>query len=263
MVDHGVPIDAPPPSGLDARLAVLTTLPPKQLQRLLAGDPERAAPWVRAAAEAGLPEGQVRYGRMLLEGQGLPQDRAAACTWFLRAAEAGDADGQNMAGRCFENGWGVRQDPAQAAAWFTRAAEKGHAWARYNLGHLYLDGLGVAQDRDRAFVLYRQAAEAGHVRAMNLLGRCFEEGWGADADPDQARLWYRRSAEGGYFRGQYNFATLLVRDSRLAEAVRWFEQALCGAPLQSRRIMARQLTESPLPQLQRLGHGALITDGAA
>jgi TPR repeat protein len=246
-----------PPSALDARLQVLTTLPPEHLTALLAGDPTRAAPWVRAAAEAGLAEGQVRYGRMLLDGTGVPQDRAAAYRWFLRAGAGGDAEGQNMVGRCFENGWGVAADPAEAARWFAHAADQGHAWACYNLGHLYLDGLGVAQDRDRAFTLYRQAAETGHVRALNLLGRCFEEGWGVAVDADQAREAYRRSAEGGYFRGQYNFATLLVREGRIAQAVDWFEKALDGAVPASRAVMARRLAESGVPEIRAEGLRAL------
>ena len=35
---------------------------PQDQARLLS-DPERAAPWVKAAAEAGLPEAQLRHGQ--------------------------------------------------------------------------------------------------------------------------------------------------------------------------------------------------------
>ena len=250
-----------PPSSLAARLHILTTLPPDRLQSLLAGDPARAAPWVHAAAQMGLPEGQVRYGRMLLDGAGVRRNESAAYDWFRRAAEGGDPEAQNMVGRCLENGWGVTVDPAEAARWFARAADQGHAWARYNLGHLHLDGLGVDRDRNRAFALYRQAAEAGHVRAMNLLARCFEEGWGVEPDAALARQWCRRSAEGGYFRGQYNFATILLQEGRPTEAATWFESALDGAPSASRKVMAAQLAASAAPTLQRIAKRAL--DGRA
>ena len=245
-------IDAPPPTGLQARMQVLAALPVEQLVRLLSGAPARAAPWVAAAAEAGLPEGQVRFGRMLLEGEGAPRNPAAAALWFRRAADAGDADGCNMLGRCFENGWGVPQDHRQAARWFALAADQGHAWAQYNLGHLYLDGSGVEQDQARAAGLYRRAAEAGHVRAMNLLARCYEEGWGVESCPAEAEAWCRRSAEGGYFRGQFNFATLLVQAGRIDEAAPWFERALAGAPPATRAEMAARLAASGVPALQVL-----------
>jgi TPR repeat protein len=253
-------VKASPPGALQTRLSVLTTLPPDRLNALLADDPKAAAPWVRAAAEAGLPEGQVRFGRMLLDGAGVEKDEAAAYGWFRRAADQGDSDARNMVGRCFENGWGVRRDPGEAARWFARAADAGHAWAQYNLGHLYLDGLGVERDRRRAFALYRQAAESGHVRAMNLLARCYEEGWGVEASPGTAEVWYRRSAEGGYFRGQYNLATLRLRAGAVADALAWFDAALKGAPAQTRSEMARRLATAAHPALKALGHAALAAE---
>ena len=94
---------------------------------------------------------------------------------------------------------------------FRRAADRGHAWAQYNLGHMYLDGRGVARDRALAYLYYLKAAEQRHERAMNLVGRCCEEGWGTPRDADAAADWYRRSAEAGYFRGQYNWASLLLQ----------------------------------------------------
>jgi TPR repeat protein len=260
---HLAPLCAPPPAGRDARLQVLTTLPPDQLAALLAGDPVRAAPWVAAAAEAGLVEGELRYGRMLLGGEGVPRNETAAHLWFIRAARRGDAEAQNMVGRCFENGWGVAADPKAAARWFALAADQGHAWACYNLGHLYLDGLGVDRNRDQAFRLYAQAADAGHVRAMSLLARCYEEGWGVERDMALAQVWCRRAAEGGYFRAQYNWATLLAADGRLEAAAGWFTKAAEGASEPTRTLMARRLAESAVPALRTIGVEALNADGAA
>ncbi len=109
-----------------------------------------------------------------------------------------------------------------------------------------------------AFTLYDRAARQGHERAMNLLARCYEEGWGVAADPATARAWYRRSAEGGYFRGQYNYASLLLADGRAGEAMAWFERAMAGAPAASRRSMARALIASAAPPLRALGEHALV-----
>jgi hypothetical protein len=163
---------------------------------------------------------------MLLEGNGVPKDPAVALMWFRRAAASGDLDSINMVGRCLDNGWGTSADPAAAALEYHRAADAGHAWAQYNLGHLYLDGRGVARNPDQAFAYYNRAAAQGHERAMNLVGRCCEEGWGTPRDAAAAATWYRRSAEGGYFRGQFNWATLLLRAGSFDAAAMWFERAV-------------------------------------
>jgi TPR repeat protein len=189
---------------------------------------------------------------MLLEGEGMARDPRAALGWFQKAAGQGDLDALNMAGRCFENGWGVTRDHAAAADLYRRAADGGHAWAQYNLGHLYLNGLGVEQDLVQAFAYYLRAALASHARAMNLVGRCHEQGWGTAQDPLQARIWYRRSAEQGYFRGQYNWATILLDEGEVDRAVFWFERAAqAGSDAVRRTILAaaRESQHAPLRAL--------------
>lgn len=232
------------PDASAALFSVLLTMGPEQLRRVMSDEPERSAPWVRAAAEMGLAEGQLRYGRMLLEGLGMAQDRAAAFAWFTRAAETGGAEAWNMLGRCYENGWGVAEDYALAAHWFARAAAAGDAWAQYNLGHLYLNGKGLDRDAAAAFGCYEASAHQGHARAMNLLGRCYEHGWGAEPDADAAAHWYRLSAEGGYFRGQYNHASVLMARGEADAAIPWFERALAGAPPATRGVMIAAIKDA-------------------
>jgi len=246
-----------PPAFSDLLVGALLTLSPARLAEVMSDAPERAAPFVRAAAEHGLPAAQVRYGRLLLEGRGVARDEAAALVWFTLAGEAGDADGLNMVGRCHENGWGTAQDWTEAARWYRKAADDGCDWPQYNLGHLFLDGLGVARDPAAALDWYRRAAARGHPRAMNLVARCLEQGWGVEADPGAARDWYRRSAEGGYFRGQYNYASLLADEGRAEDARDQFKQALGGAPPDTRRTMAKALSARAEPLLKALGEEAL------
>src|SRR5277367_7066203 len=121
-------------------MSLLGQMSEPRLQALFAQDARRAADWVFVAALEGLPQAQLCYGRMLLEGTALPRDPVQALKWFRRAASSGDTDAINMVGRCLDNGWGTPEDPAAAAEHFLRAANAGHAWAQYNLGHLYLDG---------------------------------------------------------------------------------------------------------------------------
>lgn len=242
------PADPAPfaPATPDAAATLFTTLltmGPEALHRVLSGEPAQAAPWVRAAAEMGMAEGQMRYGRMLLEGLGVEQDRAAAFGWFLKAAEDGGAEAWNMLGRCHENGWGTPVDFAQAAHWFAKAAEAGDAWAQYNLGHLHLNGAGLPRDAAAAAQCYRSASEQGHARAMNLLGRCYEHGWGVAPNAEAAADWYRRSAEGGYFRGQYNHASVLMAQGRRGEALPWFRRAVAGAAPATRAVMLKAVDD--------------------
>jgi TPR repeat protein len=209
-------------------ISLLAQMNTPRLRALFAQDPARAAEWVYVVAAEGLPAAQVCYGRMLLEGTGMPQDQVSALRWFRRAAVSGDPDAINMVGRCLDNGWGTPEDPIEAAKQFVLAADAGHAWAQYNAGHMFLDGRGVERNPDRAFAYYSKAAAQNHERAMNLLGRCCEEGWGAPRDLSLAADWYRRSAEGGYFRGQYNWASVLLKAGRDEEAVLWFGRAVSG-----------------------------------
>jgi len=202
-----------------------------RVQSLFHEGPRRAAPWVRALALDGMAPAQVCYGRMLLEGNEVSKSETDALRWFKRAALQGDLDAINMVGRCLENGWGCDIDMSLAAVRYHEAADRGHDWAQYNLGHLYLDGLGVDRDVEKAYRYYMNAASQGHARAMNLVGRCCEEGWGAPQDRLAAADWYRRSAEAGYFRGQYNWASVLLSCGLGADAAVWFERAaLCGTP---------------------------------
>jgi TPR repeat protein len=220
-------------------VSLLAGLSAPRLRALLFQEPHRAADWVRVAALEGLAPAQLCYGRMLLEGWGAERDPAAALAWFRRAAVQGDLDAVNLIGRCHEHGWGAPCDMPTAAEHYTRAADAGHAWAQYNLGHLYLNGQGVERNYASAYTYYRRAAEQGHERAMNLLGRCCEQGWGSARNPAAAAEWYRRSAEAGYFRGEYNWATMLLAAGRVEEAAIWLERAAGhGTPGVRRAVLA-------------------------
>jgi TPR repeat protein len=227
----------------------LSQLSGARLRELFAEGAERASGWVRILAIEGIAQAQVCYGRMLLEGTGLLKNKHDALFWFKRAASQGDLDGFNMVGRCHENGWGCEIDVGLAAAYYHTAADAGHAWAQYNLGHLYLDGIAVGRDAHKAFRYYQSAAAQQHSRAMNLAGRCCEEGWGTPRDLAQAAHWYRRSAVGGYFRGQYNWASVLLACGCAGEAALWFERAASsGTPaVRDAVLQVAALPRSPEP----------------
>jgi TPR repeat protein len=217
----------------------LLQMHPDQVRSLFLNRPESTARWIGLLAFEGMPQAQLYYGQMLLEGTGVAKDERAGLSWFKRAASQNNLDAINMTGRCLENGWGCSVDVTLAATYYHRAANAGHAWAQYNLGHLYLDGLGIERNLEKAHLCYLQAATQNHARAMNLVGRCCEQGWGTPKDLAAAAAWYRRSAEGGYFRGQYNWASVLVMRGRAEEAMPWLERAMVTGT-QAVRDAARQ-----------------------
>ncbi|HTY51516.1 MAG TPA: tetratricopeptide repeat protein [Steroidobacteraceae bacterium] len=232
------------------RVQHLRRLGPRELAALLGGDPAAALPWVRSAAEYGIPAAQLRLGRMLLEGAGTARDAAQALRWFARAAAQGDAEAMNMAGRCHENGWGVEVNLHAAAAHYRDSALRGHDWGEYNLGNMLFDGRGIVRDHRRALMWYLRAAHQGHTRAMNLAGRCLEEGWGCAPNPAAAARWYERSASGGYFRGQFNHAAALAQRGQAREAAQWYLQAAAQGDLPIRQAIVRALANAADPALR-------------
>ena len=121
---------------------------------------------------------------------------------------------------------------------------------------MYLDGRGVARDPVLAYGWYLKSAEQGHERAMNLVGRCCEEGWGTPRDGAVAQDWYRRSAEAGYFRGQFNWASVLLSAGRGEEAAAWFERAVTDSPSTLRPTMR----EAVRMALARAGSRGVLSD---
>jgi uncharacterized protein len=224
-----------------------------ELTERLGGTPEEAARFVYAAARYGLVEAQTALGQILLDGRGVPVDRAAAARWFAIAAEAGYAPALNMLGRCCELGWGVAVDLVRAADCYRLAAEAELDWGQYNFGNLLLRGRGVARDRAAALRFYRSAADQGHAKSINMVGRFVEAGWEMPADAAAAAGWYRRAAEAGDFRGQYNLASVLASGGDFGGAEAWLYRAMETATGDFLRLMAERLGKSAEPSLRRVG----------
>jgi TPR repeat protein len=62
---------------------------------------------------------------MLVRGEGVRCDEAAAVRWFARAAERGDRAAQRRLARCYATGVGVPEDLAESYKWLTLAADGG------------------------------------------------------------------------------------------------------------------------------------------
>ena len=97
-------------------------------------------------AEQGHTRAQFNLGVMYADGEGVPEDDAAAVKWFRKAAEQGHAGALFNLGVMYDDGDGVPEDDAAAAKWYRKAAEQGQAHAQFFLGFMYDDGNGVPED---------------------------------------------------------------------------------------------------------------------
>jgi uncharacterized protein len=70
-------------------------------------------------------DAQFNLGQLYRNGQGVPQDHAAAASWYRKAAEQGDANAQVNLGVMHDKGEGVPQDYVLAHLWFNLAAASG------------------------------------------------------------------------------------------------------------------------------------------
>ncbi|WP_179402146.1 tetratricopeptide repeat protein [Burkholderia guangdongensis] len=223
---------------------------PRALRAILSGPPERTAAWVAAAAENGIVDAQAVYGQVLLDGRGVPRDPAAALVWFRHAARADHPMAMNMLGRCYEFGWGTAACATVAVYWYRLAARAGLDWGMYNYATALALGNGVAEDRAGALAWFRRAAALGHAKSTNLIGGFYEDGWVVPADRAAAFEHYRRAAEAGDFRGQFNYARLLVERGRVDDALAWLARVPDTATPAFVAKMRAYLAASPVHALR-------------
>jgi len=93
---------------------------------------------------------------------------------------------------------------------------------------------------------------------MTVIGGYVEQGWDRPARSAAALRWYRREAEGDDFRGQFDYARLLLTSTgRLDLALPWFARSVEGAvPLFCRQV-AKGLRDSPALELRQIALRAL------
>ena len=113
--------------------------------------PEAYLYLIRTLAEQGNPKAQHNLGAMLLHGQGVAREDAAAAHWFRKAAEQGVALAQHNLGLMLLQGQGVMRDPVEAVRWFLAAAQQGDPRSQHTVGALYYEGEGVPQDMVQAY----------------------------------------------------------------------------------------------------------------
>lgn len=189
---------------------------------------------------------QYRYGRVLLEGRGGPQDLMAARDWLERAAAQNQASASVLLARLYLSAapGGPARDPARAVVLLRPAAVRGNAEAQYYLGLLYSSGQGVTTDPVEALTWMQAAAENGKTEAQFELSRAYAEGIGTQVDSARALLWLQQAAEAGHGEAQYSLAYALdsgrgvARDR--AAGLNWLLRAAEGGFLRAQVVLGKK-----------------------
>lgn len=229
----------------------------------------------RHAEELGGAFAQYRYGRVLLEGRGGPQDLKGAELWLGRAAAQNQAQAAVLLARLYLSALagGPDRDPARAAVLFRQAAVRGNSEAQYYMGLLYGQGTGVTADPVEALTWLQAAAEQDHVEAQFELSRAYARGIGTPEDPARALQWMQSAASGGHGEAQFYLAYALDsgqgarRDP--AAALTWLQRSAEGGFLRAQVALGKKYLRGdgvePNPQeaLRWLARGVQAGDPEA
>ena len=128
------------------------------------------------------------------DGEGVPEDDAAAIRWYRLAAEQGNAGAQLNLGLMYTRGEGVPQDDAEAVRWYRLAAEQGQVIAQFNLGVNYDRGEGVPKGAVNAYAWFNIAAARGYTnakKAKELVAADMTQPQIAEAQKRSREYWAR------------------------------------------------------------------------
>jgi len=150
---------------------------------------------LRAKAESGNAQAQAELARYYIEG---PQANYKEAARLARAAaEAGVPDGQYALATLIEAGRAGTNGEAEAVMWYRKAAETGHRDAQYSLALMYATARGTPKNKEESVRWFRAAAEQGLADAQFNLAQRYEHGQGVAKSPAEALVWFSLAAAQG------------------------------------------------------------------
>ncbi|ABK42731.1 Sel1 domain protein repeat-containing protein [Magnetococcus marinus MC-1] len=184
---------------------------------------------LKTRAQDGDHEAQYRWGLILAEGKGVPQDLNGAYSWFYTSATAGHAAAQFHLANMYLTGKGTEQDDQAAFDWFQKSARQGHPLSQYNLGLMYFKQRGPDQDKDAPLKWFTRAANQNFPLAQFNLGVMYFQQNRAPINYVESFMWLDLAARNGMDEAE-KLRTILGRrlsDDELVQAEasiqRWIE----------------------------------------
>lgn len=201
-----------------------------------------AARFYKLAAEAGYAPGLAWYGKSLILGNGLKENKKLGLEFLRKSADQGFAEGEALYALFLKKGVGCKAEPEEAVKrlidtawkgsdtaqfglgvhlleershegldWLQLAAEEGNAKAQSRLASFIREGeLGTQSDLKTAAKWYALAAENGDVPAMVALGEAYRSGSGVRQNDRTAAKYFKMAAESGSLEGKTWYATFLL-----------------------------------------------------
>lgn len=142
----------------------------------------------RAAAEAGIAEGQYRLGRILAQED---VSRQEGVDWLVKASSS-VPQAATALGNLYYN---YLKDAAAAAAWFEKGAMAGDPLAQHVFAEMLLLGDPVKKDEERGMAMLRMAAGQDYKPAMARLVNVLRNGKQAADNEKEAAAWDARLQE--------------------------------------------------------------------
>ena len=171
--------------------------------RLGAGAPadqERAAHYLRLAADQNFAGAQTLLGRSYIYGTGVPRDYAQAVVWLRKGAAQNDAEANYLLGRlAIDGAGGLPQDAAAGAELVKRAADAGNMEATGFYGVLLQQGIGIPKDQSAGAILLQRAAESHDSDAEENYAIAFFDGMGVTQNIATGVYWQKRAADDGNY----------------------------------------------------------------
>lgn len=195
----------------------------------VARDEAAAEQWFKKSAEQGFAVAQALMGIRVMERASAPELLAEARGWFAKAAAGGNADAQTALAAMHHGGHGGPRDVAEAVRYYRLAAEQGHVEASRVLGAMLLYGRDIAADPVEAVNLLMLAANEDRSDAQFNLGLACQQGAGIERDNAKALKWFRSAAALGEAEAAFEIGAMYERGIGVAadrgEAERWYRRA--------------------------------------
>lgn len=189
----------------------------------MARDATKAREWFARAARAGDPLGLVRYGKMLVDGEGGPRSLLEGAELIRVAAEEKEsAEGAAVYARLYRRGlFGLdrAKNLDQTIRWLRKAVEReDHPRTKGGYRAELADALierGRPDDVTSAMNVYEQAIDDGSQDARLRLAENLLAGTFGIVSPDKARLFLERLRRDDPERDPEKVAALLRRCDEL------------------------------------------------
>lgn len=109
------------------------------------------------------------YGKLLLDGKGVKQDRDKAFVQLMMAADRNFTMAIYQVGMCYKEGWGTEKDAAKAAENFGKAAVRNLDHGKWAYAVALANGDGVKRDFESALYWFSRSIKEGNEKKFGQL----------------------------------------------------------------------------------------------